>query len=283
MTPDEAAEIIGANEKSFGVFGADARIPGKEAPGENLSFDYLKGRVLKVDISGDELETQGYDRDNGQGAAARAIDAVRRELGLPSSDVGTPALDVGTPDTGRASDSVGILANPRQIDLSVDDYSQKLATAPIYRKKAVVSARAATPGEIVVTTLADGTQETTSRVAEEGDWVVRNPGGERYLVSAEKFASRFEATDQFGRFQATGRIRAIPNATGGPIVVKAPWDEYQFGDPNCVLAATIGADDKPSKDRYIIGRAEFTATYAPEASLSAHGVPSQDLTGGLSL
>ena len=36
-------------------------------------FDYLKGRVMKVDLSGDELDTWGYDRDNGQGAAERTI------------------------------------------------------------------------------------------------------------------------------------------------------------------------------------------------------------------
>ena len=34
-------------------------------------FDYLKGRVMKVKLSGDELNEWGYDRDNGQGAAAR--------------------------------------------------------------------------------------------------------------------------------------------------------------------------------------------------------------------
>lgn len=40
-------------------------------------FDYLKGRVMKVDLSGDELDTSGYDRDNGQGAAERAITELR--------------------------------------------------------------------------------------------------------------------------------------------------------------------------------------------------------------
>jgi hypothetical protein len=39
-------------------------------------FDYLKGRVMKVDLSGDSLDTCGYDRDNGQGAAKRAVDAM---------------------------------------------------------------------------------------------------------------------------------------------------------------------------------------------------------------
>lgn len=36
-------------------------------------FDYLKGRVMKVDLSGDELRTHLYDRDNGEGAAASAL------------------------------------------------------------------------------------------------------------------------------------------------------------------------------------------------------------------
>mgnify|MGYP001590687272 FL=1 len=40
-------------------------------------FDYLKGRVMKVNLAGDELDTWGYDRDNGQGAAERAIAELR--------------------------------------------------------------------------------------------------------------------------------------------------------------------------------------------------------------
>jgi len=40
-------------------------------------FDYLSGRVMKVDLSSDELDPWLYDRDNGQGAAARMINALR--------------------------------------------------------------------------------------------------------------------------------------------------------------------------------------------------------------
>jgi hypothetical protein len=40
-------------------------------------FDYLKGRVMKVDLADNELDTWGYDRDNGQGAAERAITELR--------------------------------------------------------------------------------------------------------------------------------------------------------------------------------------------------------------
>jgi hypothetical protein len=40
---------------------------------QTKTFDYLKGRVMKVDLSGDELRVGSYDRDNGDGAAARAL------------------------------------------------------------------------------------------------------------------------------------------------------------------------------------------------------------------
>lgn len=42
----------------------------------NLYFDYVRGRVIKADISGDELRPYLYDRDNGEGAAQRAIDGI---------------------------------------------------------------------------------------------------------------------------------------------------------------------------------------------------------------
>jgi len=37
-------------------------------------FDYLHGRVMKIDLSGDTLDTSLYDRDNGEGSALRAIE-----------------------------------------------------------------------------------------------------------------------------------------------------------------------------------------------------------------
>ena len=40
---------------------------------ETHRFDYLKGRVMKVNVGKDELWTALYDRDVGQGAAAEAL------------------------------------------------------------------------------------------------------------------------------------------------------------------------------------------------------------------
>lgn len=42
-------------------------------------FDYLYGRVLKVDLSGDGFDERLYDRDCGEGAAQRAVDSIRAE------------------------------------------------------------------------------------------------------------------------------------------------------------------------------------------------------------
>lgn len=43
---------------------------------QKLYFDYLHGKVMKVNISGDEFNPWGYDRDNGEGAAQRAINLL---------------------------------------------------------------------------------------------------------------------------------------------------------------------------------------------------------------
>lgn len=41
-------------------------------------FDYVKGRVMKVDLSSDEqFDERLYDRDNGPGAAQSAINSIK--------------------------------------------------------------------------------------------------------------------------------------------------------------------------------------------------------------
>ena len=46
---------------------------------KTTDFDYLYGKVLKVNLSGDSFEEWLYDRDNGPGAAQRAIDSLREK------------------------------------------------------------------------------------------------------------------------------------------------------------------------------------------------------------
>jgi len=66
MTHDEAAAILA----------------------EGVRFDYLKGRVMKLNLASDEeFNSALYDRDNGDGAAERAIAVLRQ-----SSNVAAPEI-----------------------------------------------------------------------------------------------------------------------------------------------------------------------------------------------
>ena len=56
-------------------------------------FDYLYGRVLKVDLSGDEFDERLYDRDCGLGAADRALRSIRNR-----DVVSTVAINLGIGD-----------------------------------------------------------------------------------------------------------------------------------------------------------------------------------------
>lgn len=54
---------------------------------EGSSFDYLNGRVLKVNLSGDQIDPWGYDRDNGNGAAATVVNILRMTLNTNSEEI----------------------------------------------------------------------------------------------------------------------------------------------------------------------------------------------------
>lgn len=46
-------------------------------PVKSKYFDYLKGRVMKLEMGGTHINTRLYDRDNGPGAAAKVIADLR--------------------------------------------------------------------------------------------------------------------------------------------------------------------------------------------------------------
>ena len=49
-----------------------------------LFFDYVRGRVIKCDLSGDTLRPGSYNRDNGAGAAEAVVDSVRQGITMAS-------------------------------------------------------------------------------------------------------------------------------------------------------------------------------------------------------
>jgi hypothetical protein len=70
--------------------------------GGSLYFDYLKGRVMKVDLSGEEFNEWCFDRDNGQGAAQAVIDVLRS--GASPND--TPISMIHEAGKSEAAESV---------------------------------------------------------------------------------------------------------------------------------------------------------------------------------
>lgn len=147
-----------------------------------------------------------------------------------------------------------------ELDLSTPEWTRLLSEAPIFAKKGFVEARPAIPGEAIETILADGTVETDN-TALEGDSVITNPGGEEYIIPADRFAQRYEPTEKPGIYKAIGLVRAIKNPTGHSIKIQTSWGE-QVGEADCWITAAVDPNDfenlGPGR---IVGAQEFAETY----------------------
>lgn len=69
LTKEAAEKLMGLGDDSSRMFPGMGR--------RAMYFDYVKGRPLKIDLSGDELETALYNRDQGDGAAERIVAELR--------------------------------------------------------------------------------------------------------------------------------------------------------------------------------------------------------------
>ena len=136
---------------------------------------------------------------------------------------------------------------------AIDAAKVDFAGAEYYRKCATVTARVAQAGEEVVT-MVGGTQETRN-VANGGDYIVRNPGGEEYIVEKAKFETRYElvsgSEDTYR--PSGGPVRAVPLTENVRFV--APWGEEQFIKAGGFMLNNAG-------DVYGIQKQEFFNTYA---------------------
>jgi hypothetical protein len=151
------------------------------------------------------------------------------------------------------------------VDLGTDEMTRRFREAPVYRKTAVVPIRTAIPGEPVTTVMADGLTETAVTCV-GGEPVITNPGGEQYVPMGgwEQVTRRYDDIGG-GLYQAKGLIRAIPNPTGQPVTIDAPWGVQQRQGPDCLFAVEYlpNAPGEIGPDRYLIGAGEFRQTYVP--------------------
>jgi len=137
------------------------------------------------------------------------------------------------------------------------------------RKTQLVDARPAAPGEVVVTVIAGEGEETRSRPAREGDWVVRSrceaTGHEEYLVPARDFARGYEptgATEAPGGWRECRPIgRAVRFVRLGPqhgsFTFTAPWGERTVARPG---DAIVEDPDDPD-EKYRVAAAAFACSY----------------------
>ncbi len=146
------------------------------------------------------------------------------------------------------------------LDLSSDEFTDTLTEAPIYRKSAIVKARKAVPGEVVVTVTPDGVEEGTNTAGED-DHVVTGANGADFILPGEKFNKLYEETEESGVFQSRGMARIIDNPTGKKIGILAPWGEMQYGDSESKIAVQYDPQnpDVVGADRYILDKTEFAA------------------------
>lgn len=171
---------------------------------------------------------------------------------------------------GLAGSSVGMAqAAPMTDQVALFDMVKREGGTGIARKTKAVDARAAVPGEVVVTVLKGEGIETRSKPAEAGDWVVRNrcpeTGNEEILVKAATFSVRYGEAQSAP--DARGYRTFIPRGVDmgyfivpqemGEFTFTAPWGETMTARPG---DAIVQVPDDPS-DTYRIAAASFACTY----------------------
>jgi hypothetical protein len=146
--------------------------------------------------------------------------------------------------------------------------AEREARVGVARKAMPVDVRPAEPGEIVVTVIAGAGKETHSPPAQPGDMVVRNrcpeTGNEEILVSAAKFAERYEGpigpvNDGWQPYRPRGvEMRYfVVRDTDGSFTFMAPWGEPMVARPGDAIVRN--PDDLA--DTYRIAAAAFACTY----------------------
>jgi hypothetical protein len=147
--------------------------------------------------------------------------------------------------------------------------AEKESRVGIARKTRPVDARPARAGEVIMTLIKDEGQETRSKPAAEGDWVVRNrcpaTGNEEYLVKAEVFDERYAGP--FSEADAKGWREFRPQGpevqffviggSEGIFTFTAPWGEEMVARPG---DAIVRSPADPS-DTYRVAAASFACTY----------------------
>lgn len=119
-----AALYNGARPQGLGFLHYDATpLTANEARnkyGVEGYHDYVSGRVMKVDLRGNEFDSWGYNRDNGDNAAEKIVNALRK-----TNDVNPEEAELIHKEGTRAA---AIILNEHLTDQSVSEEEGGLLT-----------------------------------------------------------------------------------------------------------------------------------------------------------
>ena len=173
---------------------------------------------------------------------------------------------------GFAALLISTQVSSAQTQIDITAYFQKardLGHDGLARKTKIVDARDARPDEVVVTVIKGEGKETQSPPAKAGDMVVRNrcpeTGNEEFLVSASKFASRYEGpagpAGEGGwrpyRPRGADMRFVVVTDEDGAFTFTAPWGETMVARPGDAIVQ----DANDPKDTYRVQKAAFACTY----------------------
>ncbi len=154
------------------------------------------------------------------------------------------------------ADASGI--TPQELrELVTHDTGKLFGEPDTYAKFARVRAeRTYEGGELIETYLAMENRVETKNVAKAGDWIVTNPGGEKYIVPGDKFAKKYERALDLGEgwFKPTGGNQEFVQLKRDMNII-APWGETQ------VLKKGAYVNVTDLTDIYGVAQAEFKDTY----------------------
>ena len=130
----------------------------------------------------------------------------------------------------------------------------------VAQKTALISARVGHVGEVVDTRVRISKNgkmyvigETLNKVTVEDSMIVKNPDGEEYILKPEKFASRYEKTENGLYRPLSDPIKYI--IMDKDIAFMAPWGEQMFA----VSGAAINISSE--NEIYAIQNEAFKSTY----------------------
>ncbi|MEP0710557.1 hypothetical protein [Algoriphagus sp.] len=137
-----------------------------------------------------------------------------------------------------------------------------------YKKKRMIRAKKAQPGQVVVTKTSDG--EETKNTAESGDWLVENQTStnELYLVKAETFEKKYtivQALEKgWGCYQPKGEILGMVvteahfEELGATTILEfqAPWKDSMICKTGDMLVVPT-----EKNEIYRVAKKEFGETY----------------------